>query len=219
MLPIPAAQLTMSSQEIADLVNSRHDSVKRTIDRLADSGVISRPPMVDGVAAANGVTPKLYQVTKRDSYVIVAQISPEFTAALVDRWQELESKQVIQDLPKNYIEALRQLADTVELAEQQQLLLEQQKPAVEFLDRFVQAKSDKGFREVAKILGIKERDFISALEADQIVFRQGSNLLPFAHYQHSGYFTVKTGETNGHTFMQTRFTPAGVAWVAKRFVK
>ena len=39
---------TMSSKQIADVVNSRHDSVKRTIERLAEKGVISQPPLVDG---------------------------------------------------------------------------------------------------------------------------------------------------------------------------
>jgi len=120
-------------------------------------------------------------------------------------------------IPQTYAEALRLAADQAEVIEQQQLQLEQQKPAVEFLDRYVQAKSDKGFREVAKILGVKEREFIQGLLADQIVFRQGPNLLPFAHYQHAGYFTVKTGETNGHAFNQTRFTPSGIAWIAKRY--
>ena len=123
------------------------------------------------------------------------------------------------NIPQTYSAALRLCADQQDQLEAQQLLIEQQKPAVEFLDRYVSARSDKGFREVAKILGIKERDFIKSLEADNIVFRQGPNLLPFAHYQHCGYFTVKTGETNGHAFMQTRFTPSGIAWVAKRFIK
>ena len=31
-----SSALTMSSREIADLVESRHDSVKRTIERLQD---------------------------------------------------------------------------------------------------------------------------------------------------------------------------------------
>lgn len=94
--------------------------------------------------------------------------------------------------------------------------IEDQKPAVEFVDRFVEAKSAKGFREVAKILGIKEREFIADLAADKIIFKQGSNWLPMADHQHAGRFTVKTGEANGHAFIQTRFTPEGIAWVAKR---
>ena len=36
---------TMSSRESADLVESRHDNVKVTIRRLADSGVIQLPAM------------------------------------------------------------------------------------------------------------------------------------------------------------------------------
>lgn len=84
--------LTMSSMEIADLVGSRHDSVKRTIERLAEKHVISQPPLVDGPRSGNGVVTQEYQVSKRDSFVVVAQLSPEFTAALVDRWQELEAQ-------------------------------------------------------------------------------------------------------------------------------
>lgn len=84
--------VTMSSQEIADLVSSRHDDVKRSIDRLVTRGVISQPPMADGSKAGNGVVVQEYRVSKRDSYVIVAQLSPEFTAALVDRWQTLEDQ-------------------------------------------------------------------------------------------------------------------------------
>lgn len=83
---------TMSSREIADLVEKRHDNVKRTIETLINQGVISNPQIEDGEKSGNGVTEKLYMIGKRDSYVIVAQLSPEFTARLVDRWQELEAK-------------------------------------------------------------------------------------------------------------------------------
>ncbi len=66
-----------------------------------------------------------YRVGKRDSYVIVAQLSPEFTARLVDRWQELE-KQVSQpQVPQSFAEALRLAADTQEQLEQEQKEKEQ----------------------------------------------------------------------------------------------
>lgn len=85
------SRTTMSSQEIAELVVARHDSVKRTIERLADRGVIQLPPLVE-VKNHLKQTVEQYQVCKRDSFVVVAQLSPEFTAALVDRWQELEGQ-------------------------------------------------------------------------------------------------------------------------------
>ncbi len=84
---------TMSSREMSELTGKRHDSVKRTIGTLAESDVISYPQIVDGPKAANGVVEKQYLVSKRDSFVVVAQLCPEFTAALVDRWQELEAQQ------------------------------------------------------------------------------------------------------------------------------
>nr|WP_221063663.1 Rha family transcriptional regulator [Methylomagnum ishizawai] len=92
----------MSSREIAELVKSRHDSVKRAIERLADKGVIVRPPLVDTPivgAKRHPFTEGVYHVGKRDSYVIVAQLSPEFTGALVDRWQALEEQAAAAALP------------------------------------------------------------------------------------------------------------------------
>jgi phage regulator Rha-like protein len=79
----------LTSREMADLTETRHDSVKRTIDTLVEKGVISNPQIVDGERAANGVIENLYAIGKRDSFVVVAQLSSEFTARVVDRWQEL----------------------------------------------------------------------------------------------------------------------------------
>lgn len=120
--------LTMSSQEIADLVGSRHDSVKRTIERLAERQTISHPPLVDGPRSGNGVVVQEYLVNKRDSFVVVAQLSPEFTAALVDRWQELEAQLAGQPIvPQSLPEALRLAADLAE--EKAVLALENQQQA------------------------------------------------------------------------------------------
>lgn len=99
----------MSSQEIADLVDSRHDKVKQSIERLAIRGVIKLPPLGE-VINHLGQTVSVYLVGKRDSYIIVAQLSPEFTARLVDRWQELESGSI----PKSFAQALRLAADQAE---------------------------------------------------------------------------------------------------------
>jgi phage regulator Rha-like protein len=85
------SRTSMSSQEIAELVGSRHDKVKQSIERLSERGTIQLPPMGE-VRNHLGQSVSVYQVCKRDSFVVVAQLSPEFTAALVDRWQELEGQ-------------------------------------------------------------------------------------------------------------------------------
>jgi len=82
------APITMSSREIAELVETRHDSVKRTMERLSESGLIRFTPLVETSHEGAGSRPvEVYQVDERDSYVVVARLSPEFTARLVDFWQ------------------------------------------------------------------------------------------------------------------------------------
>ncbi len=220
---ISQAVLTMTTREVADLIEKPHSNIKISAERLSEKGVIGTLAMQE--FEHNGNIYTTYVLNKRDSLILVAQNCPEFTARIVDRWQELESQQPKfdpanlsrMDILKLAIESeegrIKAEAEVLSLTH----VIEAQKPAVEFVDRFVEAKSAKGFREVAKILGVKEREFIESLAADKIIFKQGSNWLPMAHHQHSGRFTVKVGESNGHSFHQTRFTPEGIAWVAKRY--
>jgi len=210
---LPEQELTMSSQEIADLVESRHDHVKRSIERLAERAVIQLPPMGE-VKNHLGQTVTVYQIGKRDSYIVVAQLSPEFTARLVDRWQELESRQATQ-VPKSLPEALRLAAD---LAEQQQQLKQElaaAAPKVEFVDRYCTAGGSMSFRQVAKLLNAKEPEFRLFLIERGIMYRLGGVLTP--HHQHieAKRFEVKTGTTNtsNYAFSQARFTAKGVQWI------
>ena len=208
--------LTMSSREIADLVESRHDSVKRTIERLQDKGLIQLTPMVE-VKNHLGQVVTEYQLIKRDTYVVVAQLSPEFTARLVDRWQELENQQMPQ-IPQTLSEALRLAADQAEQIERQNLLLEQQRPKVEFVQRYVEAGTTKSLRETAKILKVPERAMIDCLVGDGLLFRQSGNLLPYQKYHVKGLFDVKTGTTEyGHNYTQTRVISKGIEYIASRY--
>lgn len=219
LLPIMnknSSVLTMSSREIADLVESRHDSVKRTIERLQDKGLIQLTPMVE-VKNHLGQVVTEYQLIKRDTYVVVAQLSPEFTARLVDRWQELENKQMPQ-IPQTLSEALRLAADQAEQIERQNLLIEQQRPKVEFVQRYVEAGTTKSLRETAKILRVPERAMIDCLVGDGLLFRQSGNLLPYQKYHAKGLFDVKTGTTEyGHNYTQTRVTSKGIEYIASRY--
>jgi len=205
--------LTMSSREIADLVESRHDDVKRSIERLAERSIIQLPPLADVKNHLNQ-TVSVYLVNKRDSYVVVAQLSPEFTARLVDRWQELEQTQQIA-VPQSLPDALRLAAD---LAEEKQKLtaeLVAAAPKVEFVDRYCTASGSMSFRQVAKLLGAKEPEFRLFLIDNNIMYRLAGTLTP--HHQHIdlGRFEVKTGtsSTTNNAFSQARFTAKGIKWI------
>lgn len=84
-------QLTMTSREIAELTEKRHDNVMRTIETLYERGVLGLPQFEEVPNPSSGpLLISQYRLEKRDTYIVVAQLSPEFTARLVDRWQELE---------------------------------------------------------------------------------------------------------------------------------
>lgn len=230
---IQSQQITMSSREIAELVGSRHDDVKRCIARLAsdhlnDDGSVKRPaviqlPPMAGVKNHLGQTVSEYQVCKRDSFIVVAQLSPQFTAALVDRWQELErqTSEPSFAIPTTLSGALRLAAEQAEQIEQQQALIEQQKPAVAFVGQYVESTGLMGFRQVAKLLKANERQFRQMLLDDGVMYYLGGTLTPRAEHMHAGRFEVKTGtsEHSDHAFTQAKFTPKGVQWVAGLWAK
>lgn len=121
--------VTMSSQEIAELVGKRHDNVKRTIESLAAGRIIELPQIEEIPTATKPVSVYVFSGAKgkRDSLIVVAQLSPEFTGALVDRWQKLEQQVQAPALPGDYISALEHL---LESKRSERLAIEQRDQAV-----------------------------------------------------------------------------------------
>ena len=82
-------QVTMTSREIADLTGKRHDNVMQVISSLITAQILT-PEIQESIFKHRGNEYKQWVLNKRDSLVLVARLSPEFTAAVVDRWQQLE---------------------------------------------------------------------------------------------------------------------------------
>lgn len=217
--------LTMSSREIADLLDCRHDNVKVAIERLATRGVIEFPATQEIPTATKPVT--VYLLEKRPSYIVVAQLSPEFTAALVDRWQALEALQAqsvtaAPMVPTTLAQALRLAADQADQIERNEAALALAAPKVEFVDRYVASPAGaKGIREVCKVLNANEREFIAFLLERHILYRLDHKLMPHSSQSDTGRFVVRTGQAlaNEHQFEQTKFTPKGFVWVAGEWAK
>ncbi|MDU2018635.1 MAG: phage antirepressor KilAC domain-containing protein [Leclercia adecarboxylata] len=205
--------VTMSSREIAELVQSKHSDVKRSAERLAAGGVLTAP-LAQFDFEHNGNVYQEYRFNKRDSLVVVARLSPEFTAAVVDRWQELEEGRNIS-VPRSLPEALRLAADLAEQKEQLTLQLAAAAPKVEFVDRYCSASGSLSFRQVAKLLKAKETEFRLFLIENDIMYRLGGALTPRHQHIDAGRFEVKTGTSNtsNHAFSQARFTAKGVKWI------
>lgn len=162
---------TMTSQEIANLVQSRHDNVKRTIERLVESSVIQLPPLEE-VKNHLGQTVVNYifsgEQGKRDTTIIVAQLSPQFTGQLVDRWMELE-KQIIELVKPSYMiedpiqRAKKWIEEATAKQETEAKLIETQKiveiqtPKAEVFDAVLDKERTYTIREFAQRTGVKEK--------------------------------------------------------------
>ncbi|MFC0913763.1 Rha family transcriptional regulator [Pasteurella multocida] len=201
LIPNKKSTLTMTSREIADLVEARHDSVKRTIDRLVLRGVIVRPPLVDEPIAdmlGRPRTDSVYHIGKRDSYIIVAQLCPEFTARLVDRWQELEEKQQKPTalLPQNYAAALRELAESVEREEVLKIENKQQATAIESMNSYFRSGISP-FEFVKGLNGVNSLKVGDFLVSRKWLYQDRSSKR-VASYARDRYLTEENTEIKAH---------------------
>lgn len=218
MSALAITQPTMTTREVAELLNRSHSNIKISAERLAESGVI-------GTLAAqefthNGNTYTEYLLNKRDSLILVAQNCPEFTAKIIDRWQELEAG-AAPKLPQTFAQALMLAAQQAAQIEQQQAQLEAAKPAVEFVGRYVQAEGLKGFREVCKLLKANETDFRIFLMGQKIMYRLAGKLMAYQPHIDAGRFAIKAGiaQANEHAYNDCKFTPKGIEWIAGEWAK
>lgn len=212
----------MTSREIADLVKRRHDNVKRTIDTLAESAAISRPQIEDGEKASNGVIEQVYLIGERDSYVIVAQLSPKFTARLVDRWRELEAQErqpaaINLDDPHALRSLLLGYSERVITLEAK---VSADAPKVAFAEAIRAVDGVCSIEKIAKTIGIGRNKLFGRMRDDGIL---QANNLPYQKYIDREYFTVIEQEpytdSKGvqHPTFTTRVTGAGQVFIAKKY--
>ena len=215
-------QPTMSSREIAELTGKRHDNVMAVCRSLRAAAVCPEIQETPYTNEQNGQTYLECRLTKRDSLVLIARLSPEFTARVVDRWQELEAGAVpAHQIPQTYAQALMLAAKQAEQIEHQQAQLEAARPAVEFVGRYVEAEGLKGFREVCKLLKANEARFRDFLFARKVMYRLGGQLTAYQDHIDAGRFVCLTNVArhNNHEYQDCKFTPKGTEWIAGEWAK
>lgn len=206
--------LTMSSREIAELTGKRHDHVIRDVRKMfEDLGQMDCPQKWGEYKDSTGRTLPMSLLDKNESMCLVAGYSAKLRMAIIDRWQELESKQ--PELPATFAEALQLAANQAKEIEDKNRLIEKQAPAVKFVESYTQADTgSKGFREVAKLLKVKENVFRKFLVDNKIMYRLAGSWTAYQNHIDADRFEVTTGENNGHVHNTTKFTGKGINWIA-----
>ncbi|ENW81268.1 hypothetical protein F909_02559 [Acinetobacter sp. ANC 3929] len=224
---------SMNHIEIAELVNKRSDNVKRTIETLVDKGVI-RLPQIEDIDKINNlglnIKVKTYIFTgeqgKRDSIIVVAQLCPEFTARLVDRWQELEAQVAKPVDPMKLLADPHALRNALLTYSEKVIELEQQvevmQPTVKAFDRIAKADGSFCLRDTANNLQMRQSDLIKWLQLNGWIYKRPGNVAwhGYSDKLQAGYLEHKTEvitrpDGSEKITEQVRVTPKGLTKLSK----
>ena len=217
--------LTMSSREIAELTGKEHKNVIRTVKDLLAAEILDA--QIEPLKFEyRGQWFDYYELKKRDSLVLVARLSPEFTAHIVDRWQELEKqvKQTNVDLhdPHALRRALLNYTEQVIYLETQNQSLERT------IDTITQTPAGVKFQQACKILNVKQAVLANWLRQHSWDRKLNNTRASTYYSQKCGYCETKYEEVarirpNGdpYTFTKIEFfiLPKGMQVLAKYFGK
>lgn len=208
---------TMTLKEITDLLDVQHSKAMLKVDKMSADPEFGALSKMDTVYNSQGQTVETYILDKRQSMAVAAVLNTALLMRVIDRWQELESaaQKPAVVLPSNYIEALQALIESEKdkSAAQEQLAIAA--PKVAFVEKYVESTGNKGFREVAKLLKIKEPTFRIFLADNYIMYQLAGNWTAYQKHIDAGRFFVSTGTKNEHAYNTVKFTPKGVCWISE----
>ena len=218
---------TMSSREIAQLCQKPHDNVLKLIRSLIDGGIVKSTTPHQYMHPQNGQWYTEFLSDKRDSLVVVARLSPEFTAAVIDRWQELEAQNNTPALPNfaDPVQAARAWADAMELQQKAIAQVAELQPKAQALDAITHAKGNSNIRDTAKALEAKQSDFIGWCLKHGWLYRDDcERLKAYANRIQQGFMTQKSvlyrgSDSTERATMQPMFTPKGLTHLAKIYTR
>ena len=84
--------VTMTLKEITDLLDVRHDKAMLKVAAMAESPDFGTVSILDIVYNDKGQTTKTYQLDKRQSIAVAANLNTALLMRIIDRWQELEGR-------------------------------------------------------------------------------------------------------------------------------
>lgn len=224
---------TMSSREIAELTGKMHKHVLVDCEKLNGNYQNMRLDEIssDVYLDKYGREQKQLMLTKMQVFDLMTGYNAELRIKVNRRWEELEraNLQPAHKLPQNYSEALRQLAETVEQNEQQQQLIEQQRPKVAFTDAVIGSKTSCLIGELAKLISqnginIGQNRLFAWLRENGYLGKRGEHHnIPMQRFIEQGLFEIKKGVRTGRggellTTITPKVTGKGQVYFVNKFL-
>ena len=214
-------QKTMSSREIANLTEKRHDHVKRDVENMLGQLGLDIPKFGGIYFDAQNRQQTEYLLDEELTMTLVTGYNIVLRNRVIKRWKELELQ---ANLPSYAIDdPIERAKKWIEEEKQKQAAIHQLElaaPKVAFVDKYVAGNGNKTFRQVAKLLQIKEYKFREFLESNRIMYKLNGEWTAYQNHVDAKRFHVKTGVSDsGHAFNHALFTPKGIEWIAGELAK
>ncbi len=212
---------TMSSREIAELTNKQHRNVVRDIKAMLEElgmDVLSFEHIYRD--ALNREQTEI-RLDRELTETLITGYSIALRHKVIRRLHELEQKAAVPTIPQSLPEALRLAADLAEQNSHLQLVVSEQAPKVEALNRIAVAEGSLCITDAAKSLQIKRKDLLKIMQERKWIYRRTGST-HFVAYQdkiQSGvmehkYATVERPDGTEKTTEQARITPKGLVRLA-----
>ena len=213
-------EVTMSSREIAELVGKEHKHVMRDLRVLSEQlGDMFEGAVQVWTHPQNKQQYEEYAIKRDTCITLLTGYDSVSRMKVIKRWQELESAQK-PAIPQTYAAALLEAGRLAMELEQAEAQLAIAAPKAEFVDRYVDATGTYGFRQVAKMLSVKENWFSDFLIEKAVMYRLSGKLTAHSEHIDAGRFMARAGVAkNDHAYTECRFTSKGVEWVAGEIAK
>lgn len=221
-----ARPVTMSSREIAELTGKQHKDVIRDVRVMRDALVKDGADLrhLHENKDGRGYTSEF--LLDRDlTETLLTGYSIPLRHRVVTRLRELEGRAVqAPAIPRTLPEALRLAADLAEQNTRLQLVVTEQAPKVEALERIAAARGAMCLTDAAKHLGVQRKVLIEWMRANRWIYRRegSARLVAYQPREASGLLEHKVSviglDDDGHERLagQVRVTAKGLAVLAEK---
>ena len=213
--------ITMSSREIADIAQARHNDVIATIVRLFDKGLL-RSSRKTRQEATGGRPIEVFDLIERDVYLVISGYNDEVRARIIDRWQELESRKPdpmeVLSNPALLRQALLGYSEQVIALQKQNT---EMTPKAEALDRISTANGSLCITDAAKSLQVQPKKLFQLMNQKGWIYRRTGKASWIAHQEKIKQLllehkitTVERDDGTEKITEQVRVTPKGMTRLA-----
>ena len=214
---------TMSSLEIAELTGKQHKHVLTDIRNMLNSLNIESAVFTADYKDSKGRTYPCYHLPKNETLCLVSGYSPQMRMAIIKRWQELEeankNKGIFLPNFSDPVEAAIAWANEKRLSRMLEQKIEEQKPKVEYVEKYVERNNTKNITATAKEIGISGRKLGEWLRKKDYAFKRTDKLVWKQQFIDEGYGVMKQTVKNEFDTSQVLLTASGDLFVKTKYAE